>query len=122
MGDEQDQNLNPGESKPGKSNKKGPVDLNRRKLALEMEKELGGLFGIELSDIEDALARLYAGKIETGQERIGELPEPVQRSIHYLDGIGAAVETLIAEEKISAAGMVLELMEKRLADLTQKLQ
>ncbi len=67
-----------------------PIDLQKRRLARELEGELGGLFGIELPDIESAIQRLYED-FATGQyderARLRRLPEPLHAVIQSLDRI-----------------------------------
>ncbi|MCR9144303.1 MAG: hypothetical protein NXI24_18800 [bacterium] len=67
-----------------------PIDLQKRRMARQLEEQLGGLFGIELPDIESAIQRLY-NDFETGQyderERMRRLPEPLHGVIQSLDRV-----------------------------------
>ena len=84
MGDDSEQHTGPSQNEPERE----PVDLGRRRIARELETELGGLFGIELPDIERAIERLYtdmaSGRYDE-QARLRRIPEHLQRIIHSLD-------------------------------------
>jgi hypothetical protein len=89
-----------------------PIDLQKRRLARELEAELGGLFGIGLPDIEQAIERLYldfASGSYNERERQQRLPEPLQRVIHSLDVIYEIARLEQAEETRSVeSGATLE--------------
>lgn len=99
-----------------------PIDLQKRRLARELEGELGGLFGIELPDIELAIQRLYED-FATGQyderERMRRLPEPLHRVILNLDRV-YEIALLEYEQEHADAGEsptlthVIELVENYL--------
>lgn len=82
------------------------VDLQRRRLARELENELGGLFGIEARDIEAAIARVWQA-IDSGEfkERYGEpkLPPRLRRALTLLDSLYA--EALQAQQEGDAAAL-----------------
>jgi hypothetical protein len=88
-----------------------PVDLNRRKQAMEMEKELGGVFGIGVQDIERALERLYSGEIPINDPTRVELPENIQAVIRHLDSIMAIAERSAVEDDGEALTAITELFE-----------
>ena len=79
-----------------------PIDLQKRRLARELEAELGGLFGIELPDIEEAIGRLYddfASGSYDEFKRMRRLPEPLQRVIQNLESV-YAIALLLHEEEL----------------------
>lgn len=95
-----------------------PVDLNKRKLAMEMEKELGGVFGIGVHDIEMALDRLFSGAIPINDPSQVELPENIQSVIRHLDSIVAIVERNVVDEDGESISAIMELFE----NYSQKLE
>ncbi len=93
----------------GKTN--APVDIGKRKMAQELEREIQGLFGIDRGDIERAIDRLYAGEISLHGEGRESLPEHTARAIASLDALSALVGELTLEEKWQEIQMILELVE-----------
>ncbi len=58
-----------------------PRDLQVRRLAREMEAEIGGLFGIDHRDIERAIERARSGAASEAPP----LPTPVEKTLRLLD-------------------------------------
>ena len=76
-----------------KEDKSGPVDLQKKKLARDLENQIGGIFGIEREDIEKAIDRLWSGEIPCSNsetDRIN-LSDPLKRVIQALDLLESAV-------------------------------
>lgn len=83
------------------------IDLQKRKMARELEREFAGLFGIDYRDVERALERLQAGAGEN-QPR---MPGPVERTVGLLEVVlEIAREAHDAEDQRSLAG-IMELLE-----------
>lgn len=64
------------------------VDLQRRKIALEIEREIGGLFGIDLHDIEMALDRIEERGLDPSSGSTTKeyrIPDPLFRTIRFLE-------------------------------------
>jgi len=92
-----------------------PVDLQKRRLAREMEDQIGGLFGIDHRDIEAAIDRLW-DSVEKGdyqtryEEARTRIPEKVQRAIHFLEGVYALAMQAREEEDPENVRAILELI------------
>ncbi len=97
------------------------VDFNKRKLAMDLQKELGGVFGIDIQDIEKALERLQEGKIQAGYENQTNLPDTVQSVIRFLEGAVSMASFVAEQGDISSLRMIQELFEhykKQVMDIT----
>ncbi len=91
-----------------------PIDLQKHRLARELEGELGGLFGIDRADIESAIERLW-GDISRGEynerARLNRIPESLQRVIHCLDVVYESARAALRDEDDESFTHVLELVE-----------
>ena len=86
----------------GKTENK-PADLQVRRMARQIEQELGGLFGIDYRDIEKAIERLGQNEDDSA----AKLPEPIEKTARLLDIIqDTAVETLKNEDHASLKCMI----------------
>lgn len=97
------------------SNPDSVIDLEKRRMARDMEKELGGLFGIELKDIEAAIGRVWTA-VQKGEYplRFGEsrLPLSMQRVIQCLELIyEIAREPDLDDEPAVDREHIIELMQ-----------
>ena len=93
-----------------------PIDLRLRRLAREMEAELGGLFGIDYKDIERALDRLHAGLEGDARTNVPEsgpvrLPEPIERVLPLLDIIYEIAHHSANQGDRGAVQALVELLE-----------
>lgn len=93
-----------------------PVDLQKRRLAREMEDQIGGLFGIETRDIEAAIDRLWEsferGDYQTRYEAArARVPETIQRAIHFLEGVHALALQAREEEDPGSIRAIVDLIE-----------
>ncbi len=106
-----------GDESPEISNN-APADLNLRRLARDLEQELGGLFGINYRDVEKALERLRAGRTEA------RMALPVESAVRLLEALlEIARETAERDDK-SSFDAILELVEnyrKRLHRLREEI-
>ena len=98
------------ENPPEKSGSE-PLDFQRMKMVLELEKELEGLFGIDRRDIEGALDRLFAGEISIADRTGSNLPESVQVAIRCLDALEAVARRCLEDERKEEFESILELMD-----------
>lgn len=93
-----------------------PIDLQRRRLAHELQEQLGGLFGIQVPDIERAIERLWSD-IEGGNyseaERQQRIPPVIQRVLHGLDIVYDAAYEIHNYESDETQNLdhILELLE-----------
>lgn len=91
-----------------------PIDLQKHRLARELEGDLGGLFGIERADIEHAIERLWE-EISRGEyderARLNRIPESLQRVIHCLDLVYESARTALRDEDEETFRHILELAE-----------
>lgn len=81
------------------------IDLQTRKLARELEREFGGLFGIDYRDVEKALARLNSGTSEI------RLPPAVERCVRLLDAIQETARETQQQGDERSLHVILELLE-----------
>lgn len=91
------------------------IDLQRRRMARDMEKELGGLFGIDVRDIESALDRVQLA-IERGEfaefQQASKLPELLERTVNLMEIVYQTCQFIAQdEEQRHLLPQVIELVE-----------
>lgn len=92
------------------------IDLQRRKLARELEREFAGLFGIDVRDVEKALERMGTDAAET------RLPAPVERCVRLLEAVQEIARDAAEQDDERSLHTILELLDnyrKRLGKLLE---
>lgn len=103
----------------GSPNETGPIDLQLHKMARELEAYMGGLFGIERRDIEQAIRRLQAGETPTQSRR---LPDPVERGVILLDAFSELTRARLEKQDYTSVAALMELLGHTRENLERLIQ
>ena len=97
------------------TNSNKPVDIQTRRLARELEQEIGGLFGIKIQDIEDAIKRFESrnGIGEPAGESVEDfsLPDTIERSLRLLDIIYEMARISADNEDLKTVNYIIEMLD-----------
>ena len=95
----------------GKEKDERIIDLRRRKIAIELEREMDGLFGIDYHDIERALER-YEAKMAPGSSPIEPAKTPpggVEIASRLLEALRETFASEVAAGRGGEARAIIEL-------------
>jgi len=89
-----------------------PINLEKRRLARELESRFGGIFGIDIHDIENAIERIWEAVPSEHNEKTTRnlLPENVEKTADLCEIIAALGENTANEGDARSLIAMLELI------------